>query len=156
MTTNFLFPKVCWQHLNSNVLPLHLKQTFPQIIWIFTEGDGIESSLPFKIFSTLILIVRQPRAKTTIKLSKPFKQIFPPIIWIFTEGDGIESSLLFNIFSTLILIAIPYFFDFIVGLSGSHVPKQPSLIAVHAIGRKRDWQTQFILFNGSHFSRWWH
>ena len=40
----------------SNVLPLHLKQTFPPIIWIFTkgEGDGIESRLSFKIFSTLI------------------------------------------------------------------------------------------------------
>ena len=39
----------------SNVLPLHLKQTFPHIIWILTEGkgDGIESRLPFKIFSTL-------------------------------------------------------------------------------------------------------
>ena len=30
----------------------YLKQTFPPIIWIFTEveGDGIESRLPFKIF----------------------------------------------------------------------------------------------------------
>jgi len=39
----------------SNVLPLHLKQTFPQIILIFTEdeGNGIESRLPFKKFSTL-------------------------------------------------------------------------------------------------------
>ena len=39
----------------SNVLPLHLKQTFPHIIWIFTEGegDGIESILPVKIFTTL-------------------------------------------------------------------------------------------------------
>ena len=39
----------------SNVLPLHLKQTFPPIIWIFTEGEvgGMESRLPFKIFSTL-------------------------------------------------------------------------------------------------------
>ena len=38
-----------------NVLPLHLKQTFPPIIWIFTEGegDGIESRLQFKIFSSL-------------------------------------------------------------------------------------------------------
>ena len=36
-----------------NVLPLQLKQTFPPIIWIITEGDGIESRLPFKIFSTL-------------------------------------------------------------------------------------------------------
>ena len=41
----------------SNVLPLGLKQTFPPIIWIFTEGegDGIESRLPFKIFSTLLV-----------------------------------------------------------------------------------------------------
>ena len=33
----------------SNVLPLHLKQTFPPIIWIFTkgEGGGIQSRLPF-------------------------------------------------------------------------------------------------------------
>ena len=39
----------------SNVLPLHLKQNFPPIIWIFNEGEGdeIESKLPFKIFSTL-------------------------------------------------------------------------------------------------------
>ena len=39
----------------SNVLPLHLKQTFPSIIRIFTEGegDGIGTMLPFKIFSTL-------------------------------------------------------------------------------------------------------
>ena len=41
----------------SNVLPLDLKQTFPPIIWIFTEGegDGIKSSLLFIIFSTLQL-----------------------------------------------------------------------------------------------------
>ena len=39
----------------SNVLPLHLKQTFPPKIWIFTEGEGngIKFRLPFKIFSTL-------------------------------------------------------------------------------------------------------
>ena len=39
----------------SNVWPLQLKQTFPPIIWIFIEGegDGIESRLYFKIFSTL-------------------------------------------------------------------------------------------------------
>ena len=34
-------------------MPLHLKQTFPLIIGIFTEGDGIESRLPFIIFATL-------------------------------------------------------------------------------------------------------
>jgi hypothetical protein len=34
----------------SNVLLLHLKQTFLHIIWIFTEGegDGIKSRLPLK------------------------------------------------------------------------------------------------------------
>ena len=37
----------------SNVLPYYLKLFFPFIIWIFTEGDGIKSRLPFKIFSTL-------------------------------------------------------------------------------------------------------
>ena len=33
----------------------YLKQTFPPTIWIFIEGevDGIESRLPFKIFSIL-------------------------------------------------------------------------------------------------------
>ena len=30
-------------------------QTFLPIIWFFTEGDGIEFRLPFKIFSTLCL-----------------------------------------------------------------------------------------------------
>ena len=43
----------------NNVLPLHLKQTFQPIIWIFTEGEGdeIESKLPFKIFSTLVIVL---------------------------------------------------------------------------------------------------
>ena len=37
----------------SNVLPLHLKQSFLPIIWTFTEGEGdrIKSRLPFKILS---------------------------------------------------------------------------------------------------------
>jgi hypothetical protein len=53
MSTNF---KSLLTTPSSNVLPLHLKQTFPPIIWIFTEreGDGIESRLPFKMFSTLL------------------------------------------------------------------------------------------------------
>ena len=37
----------------SNVLPLHLKQTFLPIIFTEGEGDGIESRLPFKTFSTV-------------------------------------------------------------------------------------------------------
>ena len=53
MSTNFLFSSLMTMH--SNVLPIHLKQTFPPIFWISTEGegDGIKFRLPFKIFSTL-------------------------------------------------------------------------------------------------------
>ena len=52
--TNFLYSKVCWQRPAMFCL-YTLKQTFPPLIWIFTEGegDGIESRIPFKIFSTL-------------------------------------------------------------------------------------------------------
>ena len=54
MSTNFLFSKACWQ-CPSNVLSLHFEQTFPHIIWIFTEGEGdrIEPRLLLKIFFTL-------------------------------------------------------------------------------------------------------
>ena len=40
---------------SNNVLLLHLKPTFPSIIWIFTDCDcdGIETRLAFRIFSTL-------------------------------------------------------------------------------------------------------
>ena len=53
---NKLFVFISLLTTPSNVLPLHLKQTFPPIICIFTEdeGDGIESRLPFKICSTLL------------------------------------------------------------------------------------------------------
>ena len=39
-------------------MPLHLKQTFPPIIWIFTkgEGDGIKSRLSFNFFLLYPLI----------------------------------------------------------------------------------------------------
>ena len=42
----------------NNVLPLHLKQTFPPIVWTFTEseGDGIETMLPFKKNSALTVL----------------------------------------------------------------------------------------------------
>ena len=52
---NKLFVLESFLTMPSNVLPLHLKQNFPLIIWIFTEGegDGIKSRLLFKIFSTL-------------------------------------------------------------------------------------------------------
>ena len=49
---NKLFLFISLLTMPSNVLPLHLKQTFPPIIWIFTEGEGdeIKSSLLFKQF----------------------------------------------------------------------------------------------------------
>ena len=49
----------------SNALPLNLKEPFPTIIWIFTksEGNGIKSRLPFKIFSTL-----QSNSKRRLKI----------------------------------------------------------------------------------------
>ena len=49
----------------SNVLSLHLKQTFPLKIRIFTEGegDGIESRLPFKIVSTLCSTINMYQVK---------------------------------------------------------------------------------------------
>ena len=63
MSPNVLFSKVCWDFnsfffkslltMPSNVLTLHLKQSFPSIILNFTEGDGIKSRLSFKMFSTL-------------------------------------------------------------------------------------------------------
>ena len=47
---HFVF-KILWT-APSNVLLLHLKQTFPPIVWIFTdgEGDGIESRLSSHFF----------------------------------------------------------------------------------------------------------
>ena len=55
MDVNKLFVFKSLLTMPSNVLPLHLKQTFPLIIWIFTEGegDGTKSRLSLKIFSTL-------------------------------------------------------------------------------------------------------
>ena len=53
MSTNFFFQKFVD---NAQQCFAFTPQTnFPTQIWIFTkgEGDGIESRLPFKIFSTL-------------------------------------------------------------------------------------------------------
>ena len=65
----------------SNVLPLHLKQTFLPIIWIFTEGesDGSDSRQPFKIFSTLTLI------NSFSKIIPKFWQL--QILFIFTKHN---------------------------------------------------------------------
>ena len=49
-----------------------IRQTFPPIIWIFTEGegDGIKYRLPFKILSTLSV-------NNMKKVHKKIKEIKP-------------------------------------------------------------------------------
>ena len=74
MSMNFLFSTP------SNVLPLHLKQNFPPIIFFESEGDWIKSSLPFKIFSTLKRSVSEDdkRALGSMKRKKtgqPFNEM---------------------------------------------------------------------------------
>ena len=45
----------CFQKfVPGNVLPLHLNQTFPPVIWK-GESEWIKSRLPFIIFSTLLI-----------------------------------------------------------------------------------------------------
>ena len=51
----------------SSVLPLHLQQMFPPIIWIFIKGDGIESRVPFKVFSTLLTKIEMIRIANKVK-----------------------------------------------------------------------------------------
>ena len=64
---NKLFVLISLLTTPSNCLPLHLKQTFPPIIWIFTQGeeDEIESKLNSYIFSTLAQITA---SRGTLKL----------------------------------------------------------------------------------------
>ena len=78
----------------SNVLPLHLKQTFPPIIWIFTEGDGdgIESRLPFKIFSTLPQIKQHLNSE---QLSIPFNKL-PSWEWLGTRKSPTFVSVMWH------------------------------------------------------------
>ena len=75
MSTNFVF-FIGLLITPSNVLPLQLKQTFPPIIWIFTEveGDGIESRLHLKIFTTLLIFN---------DLS-----LFRPVLWTIMKARG--------------------------------------------------------------------
>ena len=82
----------------SNVLPLHLKQAFPPIIWI-GEGDRIESRLPFKIFSTLSL-------KTPQQLPKPFAvQMAKPKAYIYFHFPTFFS---FRCWPTMICCTYPH------------------------------------------------
>ena len=61
----------------SNILPLHHKQTFPPIIWIFTEGegDGIKSRLPSKIFSTLHISIQKGLSFSLLSLKTDVKNV---------------------------------------------------------------------------------
>ena len=61
MSTNFKNKKF----VDSNVLPLHPKQTFPPVIWIFT---GIKSRLTFKIFSTLFKSLKNTLKKLNFRM----------------------------------------------------------------------------------------
>ena len=82
----------------SNVLPFHLNQTFLHIIWIFTEGEEVESRLPFKIFCTLctdfiiLLLMRQKlrrwqNAKLQIKQSKEPKICIYQLLTLYVVSN---------------------------------------------------------------------
>ena len=80
----------------NNILPLHFKQTFPPIIWIFTEGEGdkIESRLPFKIFSTLHYLARAVISTTFQAKPRPNyiiireRDTYPVVELIFIEEQS--------------------------------------------------------------------
>ena len=74
MSTNFLFLKVCWQRPAMFCFYTSSKLPAP-IISISTEGedDGIESRLPFKIFSTLVVC--------SMDQTTNFEQRILKIIW---------------------------------------------------------------------------
>ena len=67
----------------SNVLPLHLKETFLPIIWIINEGegDGTESSLPFKIFSTLFQQKKNKKKQSVIIPTNIFDIPAALLVW---------------------------------------------------------------------------
>ena len=104
----------------SNVLPLHLKQTFPPIIWIFTEGegDGIKSRLPFEIFSTLHYYTKRKSFELfTVSRNMNFLIIKFLNVWLnfyFAIGywigkgpsinNGVSKSTIFDPFSPLLLV----------------------------------------------------
>ena len=88
MSTNFLFSKVCWQR-PTMFCHLHLKQTFPPIIWVFPEeeGDGFESRLPFKTFSTLPYIFYlfsylNPNNKNSLFFHSRFQIKMSSCLWV--------------------------------------------------------------------------
>ena len=78
----------------SNVLPLRFKQTLPPIIWIFTEGEGdeIKSRLPFKIFSTLMMISESEAKHCRIKTL----YLGMMVVGIFGKKDELEGFLQYD------------------------------------------------------------
>ena len=94
----------------SNILPLHLKQTFPPILWIFTEGeaDGIESRLPFKIFSTLKCHLRKTfHASTVIKKISIFNvPVLRPMTHILLTYFRSYSQCVLPYYECIILIMV--------------------------------------------------
>ena len=62
----------------------NFKQTFPPIIWIFTEGDEIKSMLSFKIFSTLRLFFSHLQSTYTEKIS--ITEMTHALCWKFKKN----------------------------------------------------------------------
>ena len=87
----------------SYVLPLHLRQTFPPIIWIFTEGvgDGMESRLPFKSF----LLYDTHTQSLFIKTMTTFGFFWPLMDYVI-KGDWVFSYLVWFWFWLVVLILV--------------------------------------------------
>ena len=89
----------------SNVFSLRLKQTFPPIIWIFTEGKGdeFESRIPFKNFSTLmrihlgfsfIVLLVNIHMHGTQRLHSAYRKR-PKLPWSYSQWSQMLSELAF-------------------------------------------------------------
>ena len=94
---NKLFVFISLLTTPSNVLPIHFKQTFPPIIWIFTEGDGIQFRLAFKIFSTSNTQSKYQK-RTMFGSSALWLRIFSLLCtcqgygWCFTKGGFVSEG----------------------------------------------------------------
>ena len=117
----------------SNVLPLHLKQTFPLIIWIFTEceGDGIETRLPFKIFSNSSIEIILHKNKNSTQCAE---QGGPSDIWCFFT-ESIPAGSLAHSSATYIVVV--YYVQF------------------HLLGMAIKLILLALMFRSSHISVFW-
>ena len=106
---------VCYKLVNmlltmpSNALPLHLNQTFPHIIWIFTEGegDGIECKLPLNFISTLKVQKLRSLQYYSKRMNKPYmltlqggfwkmEKLVKPLRALKTSGFNFEKWPFYN------------------------------------------------------------